>query len=40
MRALHRSMNSGDSLEMKRRDVLRKILVEDVAISRNALDPQ
>jgi hypothetical protein len=40
MRALHRLVNSGDSPELKRRDVLGKILVEDVAISRNALDPQ
>jgi hypothetical protein len=28
-------VNSGDSPELKRRDVLWKILVEDVAISRN-----
>jgi hypothetical protein len=29
-------VNSGDSPELKRWDVLRKILVEDIAISRNA----
>jgi hypothetical protein len=40
MKAFHRSVNSGDSPELKRRDMLGKILVEDVAISRNASDPQ